>query len=79
MTDVTGKVLAENVYWQSQLDDDIAPISYDDNYITVFPRETRMRNAIFDSSLLAGHKPALRLEGYDVEKQVTRLTAEAVK
>ena len=143
MTDAQGKVLAENVYWESQGDDDlgpagndsqfvtkwarlgdmsalnampaarvavsgtyqevngetrarihlannstqvafflraeitkdsdgleILPIRYDDNYITVFPHETRTLDAVFDSSLLAGHKPALRLEGYNVSKQV---------
>lgn len=131
MTDAEGKVLAENVYWESQVDDDISPannddqfvtklarlgdmsalntlpfahvavsgsykevngetratikltnnsnhvaffiraeitrnsdgeevlpIRHDDNYITVFPHETRTLDAVFDSSLLAGQKPA---------------------
>ena len=152
MRDAAGKVLAENVYWESQLDDDLGPASnddqfaakwvqlgdlsalntmpaarvgvsgayeevdgethahislrnksehvaffvrteitmdsdggevlpirYDDNYITVFPRETRTMDAVFLSSLLAGHKPALRLEGYDVPKQVVPLRAGAAK
>jgi exo-1,4-beta-D-glucosaminidase len=43
---------------------EVLPIRYDDNYITVFPRETRTMDAVFVSSLLAGHKPALRLEDY---------------
>jgi exo-1,4-beta-D-glucosaminidase len=149
MTDAAGNVLAENVYWQSQVDDDIGPASndsqfetkwaqlgdmsalntmpaarvtasgtyeerngetrthihltnnsnhiafflraeitkdsdgaeilpvrYDDNYVTVFPHEIRTLDAIFDSSLLAGHKPALRLEGYDLPKQVLPLTEQ---
>jgi exo-1,4-beta-D-glucosaminidase len=143
MTDAAGKVLAENVYWQSQVDDDlgparndsqfatkwaqlgqmtalnampaarltasdtledihgetharihlanesshvaffvrveitrnsdgqeILPIRYDDNYVTVFPHESRTIEAIFDGALFAGHKPGLRFEGYDVPEQV---------
>jgi exo-1,4-beta-D-glucosaminidase len=146
MTDAAGKVLAENLYWESQVDDDLGPpsnddqfatkltqwgdmsalntmpmarlagsgsyekvngetqakielannssriafflrveitkdsdgeealpIRYEDNYITVFPHETRTLYAVFDNFLLAGHKPALRLEGYDVPKQVIPL------
>lgn len=152
MSDATGKVLAENVYWQSQVDDDlgpasndsqfqtkwaqladmsalntmpaarvtgsgtyqemngearvhvsltnnsnrvaffvrleitrdsdgeeILPIRYDDNYVTVFPHEMRTLDAVFDSSLLAGQKPALRFEGYDVPKQVVPLVVQATK
>ncbi len=149
MTDAEGKVLAENVYWKSKMDDDIGPpgdedqfatkvaqlgdmsalnampaarvvasgdyyteanqetrvqiklanasdhiaffvraeitkgadgeevlpIRYDDNYITLFPHEARALDARFDNSLLAGHKPGLRLEGYDVPKQLVALTA----
>jgi len=147
MTDAEGRVLAENVYWQSKMDDDIGlpsdedqfatkvahlgdmsalntmpaahvlasgqydteasetrvkiklanqsnhiafflraeitkdadgeevlPIRYDDNYITLFPEEARVLDARFDGSLVAGHKPSLRLEGYDVPKQVVALT-----
>jgi exo-1,4-beta-D-glucosaminidase len=143
LTDAAGKVLAENVYWESQVKDDLGPASndvqfatkwvqlsdmsalntmpaarlvvsgtyeevnretrahiilsnnsnhvafflraeittdsdgpevlsirYDDNYITVFAHETRTLDAAFDTSLLAGHKPTLRIEGYDVPKQV---------
>jgi len=141
MTDSSAKVLAENVYWQSQVDDEIGPpsndsqfstklthwgdmtalnsmpaanlassagcdttgeetrvqiklsnnssrvaffvraevvnadgqevlpIRYDDNYITVFPHETRTVEATFDSSLLAGKSPGLRIEGVNVPGQ----------
>jgi len=148
MTDAEGKVLAENVYWMSKMDDDIGPpgdedqfatkaaqlgdmsalnampvarvvasgqyfteanhetrvkirlantsdhiaffvraeitknadgeevlpIRYDDNYITLFPHEAHALDARFDGSLLAGQTPSLRLEGYDVLKQVVDLT-----
>jgi exo-1,4-beta-D-glucosaminidase len=60
-------------------DAEVLPIRYDDNYITIFPHDTRLIDAVLDSSLLAGHKAALRLEGYDVSKQVVPLTAETVK
>lgn len=53
---------------------EILPIRYDDNYITIFPRETRTVGATFDSSLLAGHAPSVRIEGYDVAKQVVSLS-----
>jgi exo-1,4-beta-D-glucosaminidase len=52
---------------------EILPIRYDDNYITVFPRENRSIEAVVDTSLLAGHKPVVRVEGYDVPAQVAPL------
>lgn len=58
---------------------EILPIRYDDNYITVFPRETRTVSATFDSSILAGHTPAVRVEGYDVPKQVVSLSQKSAK
>ena len=58
---------------------EILPIRYDDNYITIFPREARNINATCDSSLLAGHKPSLRIEGYDVPKQVLSLAQEKTR
>jgi exo-1,4-beta-D-glucosaminidase len=58
---------------------EVLPIRYDDNYITIFPRETRTINAAADRSLLAGHKPSLRIEGYDVPKQVVSLAVTTAK
>ena len=55
---------------------EILPIRYDDNYVTIFPHESRTLDAVFDSALLAGHSPGVRLEGYDLPKQVAPLTAE---
>lgn len=52
------------------------PIRYDDNYVTIFPHETRVIHATLDSSQLAGHKPSLRIEGYDVPTQVISLVQE---
>jgi len=142
MADAAGKILAENVYWESQVDDEIGPpsndvqfatkltqwgdmsalnsmpaapvsiagtceegngetraaiklannsnhvafflrvevandangneilpIRYDDNYVTLFPHETRTLQAVFDSSLLTNHHAAFRVEGYTVTRQ----------
>lgn len=52
---------------------EVLPVRYDDNYITVFPNESRTIEALVDTSLLAGHKPVVRLEGYDVPSQVVPL------
>ncbi len=52
---------------------EVLPIRYDDNYITVFPNESRTIEALVHTSLLAGHKPVVRLEGYDVASQVVPL------
>jgi exo-1,4-beta-D-glucosaminidase len=54
--------------------EEVLPIRYDDNYITIFPHETRELEALFEGSLLAGHEPGLRFEGYDVPKQVVSLS-----
>ncbi len=50
--------------------EEVLPITYDDNYISVFPQESRTIAATFRTSELAGRKPALRLEGYNVGKRV---------
>ncbi len=57
---------------------EILPITYDDNYITVFPHETRTIVARFDGATLAPSAPpslapALRIEGYNVSRQVISL------
>lgn len=53
---------------------EILPIRYDDNYITIFPRETRTVESVYETSLLSGRQPLVRVEGYDVAKQVAPLT-----
>jgi exo-1,4-beta-D-glucosaminidase len=49
---------------------EILPITYDDNYITVFPHEIRTIVARFND---ARFTPALRVEGYNVAKKVISL------
>jgi exo-1,4-beta-D-glucosaminidase len=56
---------------------EILPITYNDNYITVFPHETRTIVARFDDTRSgpapARLPPALRVEGYNVVKRVIPL------
>ncbi len=54
---------------------EILPITYDDNYITVFPHETRTIVARFDGARLAPPSlaPALRIEGYNVSRKIISL------
>ncbi len=58
---------------------EVLPIRYDDNYITIFPNETQTIEAVLDTRLLDGHKPALRVEGYDVPKQVVPLAEQKIR
>ncbi len=53
--------------------EEVLPIVYDDNYITLFPRETRTIVATFSVPQLGGSSPGLRLEGYNVRKQTAAL------
>ncbi len=53
--------------------EEILPITYDDNYVTLFPGETRTIVATFRTPTLASQAPALRLEGYNVDKQTLPL------
>jgi exo-1,4-beta-D-glucosaminidase len=50
--------------------DEVLPITYDDNYITLYPHETRTLLAIFATSALDGRPAALRVEGYNVAKRL---------
>ncbi len=49
---------------------EILPITYEDNYLTLFPHETRVITASFHGRGPTEHAPSLRLEGYNVEKQI---------
>lgn len=53
--------------------EEILPITYEDNYITLFPGESRTIQANFRTSELAGQSAALRLEGYNVAKKVAAM------
>jgi len=49
---------------------EILPMTYDDNYVTLFPHEARTITAIFNRAGVGAHVPALRIEGYNVAKRV---------
>ncbi|HEV2115328.1 MAG TPA: glycoside hydrolase family 2 protein, partial [Terriglobales bacterium] len=53
--------------------DEILPITYDDNYITLFPHQSRTIEAHFEASQLGGAAPALRVAGYNVPKKVVAM------
>lgn len=46
--------------------DEILPITYDDNYVTLFPHEPTTIEATIPTSQMVGLKPAVRIEGYNV-------------
>lgn len=54
--------------------DEILPITYDDNYVTLFPHQTRVLTATLPSS--APSATALRVEGYNVAKVVVPLPSK---
>lgn len=50
--------------------DEVLPITYEDNYITLFPGESRTLGARFKTVDLGGQEPHFRVEGYNVSQQV---------
>jgi exo-1,4-beta-D-glucosaminidase len=50
--------------------EEVLPITYEDNYITLYPHEARTLVATFATSALGGGQPALRVEGYNVTKKI---------
>lgn len=49
------------------------PITYEDNYVSLFPKETRTFWARFRTAELGGETPWLRVEGYNVARQARSL------
>lgn len=52
---------------------EILPITYNNNYVTVFPRETVSITGQFRRTAVSTFHPWLRLEGYDTDKQLSPL------
>ena len=50
--------------------EEVLPITYEDNYLTLFPGESRTLWANFTTADLAGQRPHVRLEGYNVNKRI---------
>ena len=50
--------------------EEVLPITYGDNYITLYPHEARTLAAKFATSALDGGRASLRVEGYNVVKKI---------
>jgi exo-1,4-beta-D-glucosaminidase len=50
--------------------EEVLPITYEDNYITLYPHEARTLAAKFRTSALDGGRASLRVEGYNLVKKV---------
>jgi exo-1,4-beta-D-glucosaminidase len=56
--------------------DEILPILYSDNYVTVFPGETVNLNADFETGAATGKTPWLRVEGYNTPAVEVPITSK---
>jgi exo-1,4-beta-D-glucosaminidase len=54
--------------------DDLVPVFWDDNYISLLPGEERSISATFDSSDLNGKEPALEVAGYNVAPETVKIS-----
>ena len=64
-----GKAIAFMVHTRltrGKSDDDVVPIFWDDNYVSLLPGETRELTAHYDPSALAGKSPELVVDGWNV-------------
>jgi len=52
---------------------EVLPILYDDNYVTVFPGETKLVEGTLDSKDLANRMPWVRVEGYTTKPTTVSL------
>jgi len=50
--------------------DEVLPVTYEDNYVTLFPGESRTLWVQFRTADLKGRKAHLKLEGYNVSQRV---------
>ena len=55
--------------------EEVLPILYEDNYVTLFPGESKTLSARFRTADLRGSQPHLRLEGYNVLHRMAALEA----
>ena len=54
--------------------DDLVPVFWDDNYISLLPGEEKNISATFDTSILNGKEPALEIEGYNVAPGTVKIS-----
>jgi exo-1,4-beta-D-glucosaminidase len=50
--------------------EEVLPITYEDNYITLYAHEARTLAATFATAALDGGRASLRVEGYNVVKKI---------
>jgi exo-1,4-beta-D-glucosaminidase len=55
---------------------EILPITYDDNYMTLFPRESIKMHARLERPQTAGQQPVVRIEGYNVAAKAVPVREE---
>jgi exo-1,4-beta-D-glucosaminidase len=53
--------------------EEVLPVRYEDNYVTLFPGESKTIWARYRKADLKGAKPHLRVEGYNVNKRMATL------
>ncbi len=54
--------------------DDLVPVFWDDNYISLLPGEEKTISATFDASDLNGKEPALEVEGYNAAPVTVKIS-----
>ena len=55
--------------------EEVLPILYEDNYVTLFSKESRTLQVRFRTADLSGQQAHLRLEGYNVPKKTAAITS----
>jgi exo-1,4-beta-D-glucosaminidase len=53
--------------------EEVLPITYEDNYVTVFSKESQTLWAKFRTSDLEGAQAHLRVEGYNVNRRIAAM------
>lgn len=53
--------------------EEILPILYSDNYVTLFPGESVQLSSTYDHALIGKSQPWLRLEGYNTIKEIDQI------
>ena len=64
---------ASGVYWYvAHFDDEVLPSIWEDNYISLFPGETRQITATYNPKDLGGNAPAVEVSGWNVNTREAR-------
>jgi exo-1,4-beta-D-glucosaminidase len=52
--------------------DEIVPVRWEDNYFSLLPGESQIVTAIFDPGALAGKRPVIQVDGWNIEPATVR-------